>query len=99
LACCRALSAGDPAQLGLADQRALLRRGAVNIGPYQASASAFLLTGVPDSAVAGTALTVTLTAQDRFGQTALGYRGTARFASSDGQADLPGDYAFAAADN
>src|SRR5262249_48218960 len=36
---------------------------------------------------------------DPFGQTALGYRGTAHFASSDGQADLPSDYTFVAADN
>jgi hypothetical protein len=94
-----ALNAGDSDQLGVADQRGVVRSGGVNIGAYQASASAFALTGLPDSAVAGTALTVTVTAQDHFGQTALGYRGTARFGSSDGQADLPGDYAFVAADN
>src|SRR5262249_5114433 len=94
-----ALNAGDPDQLGVADQRGVVRRGGVNIGAYQASATAFALADLPASAVAGTALTVTVTAQDRFGQTALGYRGTAHFASSDGQADLPGDYAFVAADN
>jgi hypothetical protein len=94
-----ALDVGDPDQLGVADQRGVVRSGGVNIGAYQASATAFALTGLPDSAVAGTPLTVTLTARDRFGQTALGYRGTARFASADGQADLPGDYAFVAADN
>jgi hypothetical protein len=94
-----ALNAGDPDQLGVADQRGVLRSGGVNIGTYQASATAFALTGVPDSAVAGTPLTVTVTAQDRFGQTARGYQGTDRFASADGQADLPGDYTFVAADN
>src|SRR5262249_25300581 len=82
-----ALNAGDPDQLGVPDQRGVLRSGGVNLGAYQASASAFALTGLPASAVAGTALTVTLTAQDPFGQTARGYRGTARFASADGQAD------------
>jgi hypothetical protein len=94
-----ALNAGDLDQLGVADQRGVVRSGAVNIGAYHSSATAFALTGLPASAVAGTALTVTVTAQDPFGQMALGYRGTAHFASSDGQADLPGDYAFVAADN
>jgi hypothetical protein len=39
-----ALNAGDPNQLGTADQRGVLRTGGVNIGAYQASASAFVLT-------------------------------------------------------
>jgi hypothetical protein len=93
-----ALNAGDSTQLGVADQRGVVRSGGVNIGAYQASASAFALTGLPASAVAGTPLTVTVTAQDRFGQTALGYTGTVHFSSSDGQAVLPTDYAFTSAD-
>jgi hypothetical protein len=35
------LNAGDPAQLGSADQRGALRLGGVNIGAYQASATNF----------------------------------------------------------
>jgi hypothetical protein len=35
-----ALNAGDPSQLGVADQRGVVRDGGVNIGAYQASASA-----------------------------------------------------------
>jgi hypothetical protein len=93
-----ALNAGDPDQLGVADQRGVLRSGGVNIGAYQASASAFALTA-PATVTAGTPFDLTVKAVDPFGQTALGYRGTARFASSDGQADLPGDYTFVAADN
>jgi hypothetical protein len=35
-----ALNAGDPSQLGTTDQRGVVRSGGVNIGAYQASASA-----------------------------------------------------------
>src|SRR4029077_7446669 len=55
-----ALNAGDPAQLGVADQRGVVRAGGVNIGAYQASASTLILSGLPTSAVAGTALSVTV---------------------------------------
>jgi hypothetical protein len=45
-------------------------------------------------------LTVTVTARDRFGNTATGYRGTVHFTSSDTATGvvLPGDYPFTAAD-
>jgi hypothetical protein len=92
-----ALNAGDPGQLGVADQRGVVRSGGVNIGAYQASASTFVFTA-PAAATAGTPFDVTAKAVDPFGQTALGYRGTAHFSSSDGQAVLPGDYAFTSAD-
>jgi hypothetical protein len=49
-----ALNAGDPAQLGGADQRGVVRSGGVNIGAYQASASSFVLTA-PATVTAGTA--------------------------------------------
>jgi predicted outer membrane repeat protein len=93
-----ALDAGDPALAGAPDQRGVVRSGGVNIGAYQASASALVLTGLPSSATAGTPLNVTTTAVDPFGQTALGYTGTVHFTSSDPQAALPGDYTFTSAD-
>jgi hypothetical protein len=93
-----ALTAGDPTQLGVADQRGVVRSGGVNIGAYQASASALVLTDLPTSTIAGTALTATLTAKDIFGQTAVGYTGTVHFSSTDGQAVLPGNYAFTLGD-
>jgi FG-GAP-like repeat len=40
-----------------------------------------------------------VTMKDAFGNTATGYRGTVHFTSSDGQAVLPANYAFTAADN
>src|SRR5262249_35970956 len=92
-----ALNAGDPTQLGVADQRGVVRTGGVNIGAYQASASAFVLTA-PATVTAGTPFDATVKAVDRFGQTALGYRGTVHLSSSDGQAALPGDYTFTTAD-
>jgi hypothetical protein len=93
-----ALNAGDPAQLGVADQRGVVRAGGVNIGAYQASASVLVLTGLPDSAAAGATLSFILTARDEFGQTAFGYTGTVHFSSSDDQAALPDDYVFTAGD-
>jgi hypothetical protein len=49
--------------------------------------------------VAGTPFTVTVTAQDSHGLTAIGYRGTVHFTSGDPQATLPANYTFTAADN
>jgi hypothetical protein len=93
-----ALNAGDPDQLGVPDQRGVVRSGGVNIGAYQASASTLAVTGLPSSAVAGIALTATLTAKDIFGQTAVGYTGTAHFSSTEGLAALPADYTYTLAD-
>jgi hypothetical protein len=92
-----ALNAGDSSQLGVADQRGVVRRGGVNIGAYQASASTFVLTA-PDTATAGTPFDATVKAVDTFGQTAVGYTGTVLFSSSDGQAVLPSDFAFTSGD-
>jgi hypothetical protein len=92
-----ALNAGDPAQLGTADQRGVVRSGGVNIGAYQASASALVLTA-PATVTAGTAFDLAVQAVDPFGQTAVGYTGTVTFSSSDGQAALPSDYTFTTAD-
>jgi hypothetical protein len=50
------------------------------------------------AAVAAGTVTLTLTAQDSFGNVATGYRGTVHFSSSDPRAILPADYTFTAAD-
>jgi hypothetical protein len=94
-----ALNAGDPAQLGVPDQRGVLRSGGVNIGAYQASASAFVLTA-PDTATAGTPFDVTVQAVDVFGQVAFGYTGTVTFrvTDTDPAVVLPLDYTFTADD-
>ena len=94
-----ALDAGDPAQLGTADQRGVVRSGGVNVGAYQASASAFVLTA-PDTVQAGVPFDVTVTAVDVFGQVAVGYTGTVTFGTTDTDPGvmLPPDYTFTAAD-
>jgi hypothetical protein len=92
-----ALNAGDPAQLGVPDQRGVVRSGGVNIGAYQASAGTFALTA-PATTTAGVAFDLTVKALDSLGQTAVGYIGTVHFTSSDGQAVLPGDYPFTSTD-
>jgi hypothetical protein len=93
-----AIDAGDPTQLGIADQRGIVRAGGVNIGAFQASASAFVLSA-PSSGTGGIPFTLTVTAVDVFGQVAVGYRGTVQFSSSDASASLPSGYSFTQADN
>jgi hypothetical protein len=94
-----ALNAGDPAQLGVPDQRGVVRTGGVNIGADQASASAFVLTA-PAKVTADVPFDVTVTAVDPFGQLAAGYTGTVTFSTTDADPGvvLPADYAFMATD-
>jgi predicted outer membrane repeat protein len=94
-----ALNAGDPTQLGVADQRGVPRSGGVNIGAFQASASAFVLSA-PAKVTAGVPFDLTVMAVDPFGQMAVGYRGTVTFATTDPDPGvvLPAEYAFTADD-
>jgi hypothetical protein len=62
----------------------------------QASQLAFA--GSPSSITAGISGSFTVTAQNADGSTDTGYTGTVHFSSSDGQAGLPADYTFTAAD-
>jgi hypothetical protein len=90
-----ALNAGDPTQLGVADQRGVVRTGGVNIGAYQASATAFVL-AASNTVSSGVPFDVTVTAVDPFGQVALGYTGTVTFSTTDLDPGvvLPADYTF-----
>jgi hypothetical protein len=99
LASSTALDAGDPSLLGTPDQRGVVRTGGVNVGAYQASASAFLV-AAPRRVQAGVPLDVTVTAVDPFGQLAVGYVGTVTFSTSDPDPGvvLPADYTFTLAD-
>ncbi|HJT31223.1 MAG TPA: hypothetical protein VJ783_04175, partial [Pirellulales bacterium] len=56
-----------------------------------AAAATHYTVGAPASAMAGTAFSITVTAQDQFGNTATAYAGTLHFTSSDSQAALPVD--------
>jgi hypothetical protein len=94
-----ALNAGDPSQLGVGDQRGVVRSGGVNIGAYQASASAFVVS-VSGTVASGTPFDVTVQAVDAFGQVAFGYTGTVIFSVTDPDPAvvLPADYSFTADD-
>jgi hypothetical protein len=94
-----ALNAGDPGQLGVPDQRGVVRSGGVNIGAYQASATVFVL-DAPPTVTAGVPFDVTVTAVDPFGQVAVGYSGTVTFSTTDTDSGvvLPADYMFTADD-
>ena len=61
------------------------------------SATQLLLSGL-STQTAGTAQSLTVTAQDAYGNTATGYTGTVHFTSSDGSATLPANYTFLAGD-
>src|SRR5207302_105375 len=63
-----------------------------------AAASSLVVSGFPSPTTAGVAGTVTVTAQDPYGNTAVTYTGTVQFTSSDARAALPANYAFVAAD-
>ena len=52
----------------------------------------------PPTATRTMAVTVTVTAEDKYGNTTPAYVGTVHFTSTDGAALLPGNYAFATAD-
>ncbi len=64
-----------------------------------AGATNLVVTGFTNPVTAGTAGTVTVTAKDAGGNTVSSYRGTIHFTSTDGQATLPANYIFTAADN
>jgi hypothetical protein len=89
-----ALNAGDPNQLGAADQRGVIRAGGVNIGAYQASAASLTFT-TPDMVTAGEAFKLTVKAVDPFEQTAVGYSGMVYFAVSN---EVTAEHTFTVAD-
>ncbi len=61
--------------------------------------SKFAVTGITTPTTAGTARSVTVTAQDPYDNTVTSYTGTITFASTDAQATLPSDYTFVGGDN
>jgi hypothetical protein len=71
----------------------------VNIGAFQASASAIVVTA-PNSATAGAPFDLSVAVLDQFGQTVVGYTGTIHFSTTDSDPNviLPADYTFGPAD-
>ncbi|HVX13047.1 MAG TPA: VCBS repeat-containing protein [Pirellulales bacterium] len=62
------------------------------------TATRFAVSGFPSSTTAGTQGSITVTVLNADGTVDTGYTGTVRFSSSDGQAALPANYTFTAAD-
>ena len=62
------------------------------------SAQLVVLSGLAQTATAGSQQSVTVTLKDNFGNVITGYVGTVHFTSTDGQAVLPADYTFTSAD-
>ena len=69
----------------------------ISVSP--ASASQFVLSGLPSTTTMGVAQTLTVTAEDPYGNVATGYAGTVKFTSSDTAASLPANYTFTTAND
>jgi hypothetical protein len=63
-----------------------------------AAPATLFVSGFPSPSVVWTKHSLTVAANDRYGNTATGYRGTIHFTSSDPKAVLPAKYTFTAAD-
>jgi hypothetical protein len=75
--------------------RTLIIRGTTSVQVNPAAASTLTLALAPNQNVAvGNGFKVVVTAQDPFGNTATGYRGTIRFSSNDRNATIPNNYTF-----
>ena len=59
-----------------------------------AAASKFVLSGLSSGATVGVAQSLTVTAEDPYGNVATGYAGTMAITSTDSAATLPGSYTF-----
>jgi hypothetical protein len=68
------------------------------IGPVVSGAVRLSITGLARSSVAGSSLSVTVSALDKHGKVVPSYTGTVRVSASDPAASLPSDYTFTAAD-
>jgi len=103
-----AIDAGDNTNAPAYDQRGpgfpRIVNGTIDIGAFEVQsgsstqASNLTVVGFPSATTAGGAGSFTVTAQNADGTTDTSYTGTVHFTSSDGQAVLPADYTFTAAD-
>ena len=103
-----ALNAGDITNAPAYDQRGpgfpRIVNGTIDIGAFEfqngspRQSISLTVAGFPSSIAAGTAVNFTVTVHDADGSTDTSYTGTEYFTSSDGQAGLPADYTFTAAD-
>lgn len=73
--------------------------GSAQITVNPAAVSTFVLNAAAGIVLQGVPTIITVTAQDKFGNTATGYRGTVKITSSDAKAVLPMIYTFTPSDN
>ena len=64
------------------------------IAAFKPTAATLSVSGIASPTVAGTAESVTVMAQDQYGNAVTDYQGTIHFTSSDAQATVPADYTF-----
>jgi hypothetical protein len=84
-------------QLGVQDVHDNLT-GAQSISVAPAAASRLVVTAYNASTIAGAIENITIAAEDRYGNVATTYAGTAHTSSTDSRAILPVDYTFTAGD-
>jgi hypothetical protein len=72
--------------------------GQSGVAVSPATPTVWAATNLPAATTAGAAVAFTLTATDAYGNLATNYTGRVHFTSTDGQAGLPADYTFTAAD-
>ncbi len=103
-----AIDAGDNTGAPAYDQRgpgyARIVNNTIDIGAFEvqsgsaSQAASLAVSGFPSVITAGNSGSFTVTALYADGSTDTGYTGTVHFTSADGQAVLPADYTFTAAD-
>jgi hypothetical protein len=94
-----ALTVGDFDGNGSPDLAPVESSGTVDLLLHSAPREQLQMAVSPASATAGVARPVTVSAFDLAGNPDPAYTGTVHFTSSDGQAGLPADYTFTAADH
>jgi hypothetical protein len=88
------MTAGDTKQVTATATSDPTLTGTVPVQVAAGAASVFVLGGVTGPITAGVPITVTVAADDQFGNVATGYSGTVHFTSTDGAATLPADAAL-----
>jgi hypothetical protein len=94
-----AVAVADFDRNGFPDITAIESNGSADVVINTQPSAGLQMDVSPNSATAGAARSVTVSATDLAGNPDPNYTGTVRFTSSDPQADLPADYTFTAADH
>jgi hypothetical protein len=93
------LQTAGPQTVTVVDNADATVLGSFSMEVSAAAPASLVVAGFPSPVTAGVTGKFSVTAQDAFGNTAADYAGTVHFTSSDPQAVLPGDYAFAPGDH